>query len=343
VSAADLARLGYATVDGLTDGTTYTFTVTAANDRGSSAPSLPTAPVTPTTVATTRVALTWPDAPAGQPDNVTAGGQVIQASASGSTLGVLLTATHGPASGTGEIDYTDGTSQPLPLSAPDWYSTPPSGSTIAFTMTYRNRPTNVQQTHQVTMYYAGVQLDPGKTVSQLVLPNISSPTSSGPALHIFAMTVGSTPVDLAPAFDNVGITDDGATDAGNIDGSRSSLSAPALAAAGVTPGSTVMSPLPVPGQPTSVSARSGNGAVSIHFTPPASTGVTPIIGYTITAPGITPVQVTGHDELWAGSGDGLCTAIGGLTNGVSYTFQITANNLAGASRPASVTVTPGGS
>lgn len=287
--------------------------------------------------------MTWPQAPVGQPDDVAAGGQVIPADASGGTLGVLLTATHGPASGSGEIDYTDGTSQPLPLSAPDWYSTPPSGSTIAFTMTYRNRPNNVQQTHQVTMYYAGVQLDPGKTVSQVVLPNISTPTSSGPALHIFAMTVGSTPLDLGPAFDNVGITDDGDTNVGNIDGSGSSLSAQALAAAGVSPGSTVMSPLPVPGQPTSVSARAGNGAVSIRFTPPASPGITPIIGYTISAPGITPVQVTGHDYLWAGSGNGLYTVIGGLTNGVSYTFQITADNVAGASRPASATVTPSGS
>jgi hypothetical protein len=69
----------------------------------------------------------------------------------------------------------------------------------------------------------------------------------------------------------------------------------------------------------------------------------PIIGYTISAPGITPVQVTGHDYLWAGSGNGLYSVIGGLTNGVSYTFQVTADNVAGASRPASVTVTPSGS
>jgi hypothetical protein len=340
ISASDFARLGYATVTGLTDGTTYTFTVTASNDRGSSAPSLPTVAITPATIATSPVDLTWPDVAAGQPDNVTAGGQTIPANASGGMLGVLLTGTHGPASGTGEIDYTDGTTQPLPLTAPDWFSTPPAGSNLAFTMTYRNRPNNTQQTHQVTMYYAGVQIDPSKTVAQVVLPNISTPTSSGPALHVFAMTVGTTPLDLSTAYDNVGITDDSNTNVGNIDGSGSSLSAQALVAAGVTPGSTVASPAPVPAPPTSASAHVGDGSVSIHFTPPASPGVTPILGYTISAPGITPVHVSGHDYLWAGSGDGLYAVIGGLTDGQTYTFQITADNVAGSSRPVSVSATP---
>jgi hypothetical protein len=154
------------------------------------------------------------------------------------------------------------------------------------------------------------------------------------------MTVGTTPLDLSGAYDNVGITDDGNTNAGNIDGSGSSLSAQALVAAGVTPGSTVASPAPVPAPPTSVSAHVGDGSVSIHFTPPASPGVTPIIGYTISAPGVTPVHVTGHDYLWAGSGDGIYAVIGGLTDGETYMFQITADNVAGSSRPASVSATP---
>lgn len=47
VSAADFQRLGYAVVDGLTDGTAYTFTVRANSRYGTGAPSLPTAAVTP--------------------------------------------------------------------------------------------------------------------------------------------------------------------------------------------------------------------------------------------------------------------------------------------------------
>ena len=61
-----------------------------------------------------------------------------------------------------------------------------------------------------------------------------------------------------------------------------------------------------------MSAKVGDGAVSLHFTPPSSPGITPILGYTISAPGIAPVQVTGHDYLWATSSDGLYAVVGGL-------------------------------
>ena len=343
ISASGFERTGYATVTGLANGTPCTFTVTAANGRGSSAPSLPTAAVTPAALATSVTQLRWPDVPAGQPDNVAAAGQDIAAGgASGDTLGVLLTATYGPATGTGTISYTDGTSQPFTLTAPDWYASPPSGSNVAFTMAYRNRQGNVQQAHQVTMYYAAVRLDPGKKVSSIALPDIGQPAPSTPAMHIFAMTIGSTPLDLSAAYDNTGVTDDSDTGPGNLDGSGSSLSAQALAAAGVTPGATVPSSAPTPGTPTAVSAKAGDGAVSIHFTPPASPGITPIIGYTITAPGIAPVHVTGHDYLWAGPGNGLYTVVGGLTDGTTYTFQVTADNVAGSGRPATVTATPEG-
>jgi len=116
-------------------------------------------------------------------------------------------------------------------------------------------------------------------------------------------------------------------------------SASSLPTRGVTP--TVVPATSLPGAPTAVSADPGNGTASIHFTPPASTGGTPIIGYTITAPGIAPVTVTGHDFLWAGSGNPVYTVMGGLTNGTAYTFQVTADNAVGTGASATVTVTPG--
>src|SRR5689334_17378674 len=118
--------------------------------------------------------------------------------------------------------------------------------------TYRNRPNNVQQQHQVSVFYTGVRLDPAKTVAQVALPNISAPNSADPAVHIFAMNIGSTPVDLSAAFDNVGVTDDTNTAPGNLDGAGSSLSAQALTAAGVTPGAAITTTAAVPGAPTSV-------------------------------------------------------------------------------------------
>jgi hypothetical protein len=69
------------------------------------------------------------------------------------------------------------------------------------------------------------------------------------------------PGDLAPYFDNAGVSDDADQGAANYDGSGVSYSAEALAAAGLTPGATVSAdgisyswPTAQPGQPDNVVA-----------------------------------------------------------------------------------------
>jgi len=48
------------------------------------------------------------------------------------TLGLLVSASYGPAAGTGTITYTDGSTQSYPLTAPDWWSTAaPAGGAVA--------------------------------------------------------------------------------------------------------------------------------------------------------------------------------------------------------------------
>ena len=76
-----------------------------------------------------------------------------------------------------------------------------------------------------------------------------------------AITAGVAYPSVASAFDDTGITADTGTGAGNIDGSGYSLSAQALASAGVTPGSTVKAgglsftwPAPAAGQPDNIVA-----------------------------------------------------------------------------------------
>jgi hypothetical protein len=89
----------------------------------------------------------------------------------------------------------------------------------------------------------------------------------------------------------------------------------------------------VPGSPIGVTAAAGNGNAYVSFTAPVSNGGSPISGYTVksspggftaTAPTATPVTVSG------------------LTNGVAYTFTVTATNTVGTSGPStpSTPVTP---
>lgn len=78
-------------------------------------------------------------------------------------------------------------------------------------------------------------------MSSVTLPSISTTTVNTAALHIFAAVVApaSGPAGLGAAFDNVGITDNAAPTAGNMDGSGHTISAQALTAAGWTPGARV--------------------------------------------------------------------------------------------------------
>lgn len=102
-----------------------------------------------------------------------------------------------------------------------------------------------------------------------------------------------------------------------------------------TPNGTLgLTPLTVPGSPTGASASPTDDAALVSWTAPASDGGSAISGFRATA----------------SPGGATCTAIppttscqvGGLTNGQSYTFTVTAANAAGTgpSSAASAPVTP---
>ncbi|WP_052417289.1 fibronectin type III domain-containing protein [Cellvibrio mixtus] len=88
-----------------------------------------------------------------------------------------------------------------------------------------------------------------------------------------------------------------------------------------------------PGAPTIGTATAGNTSATVTFTAPVSNGGTSITGYTVTA---NPGGLTG-------TGAGSPITVSGLTNGVSYTFTVTATNaapLTGAASAASNAVIP---
>jgi Fibronectin type III domain len=78
-----------------------------------------------------------------------------------------------------------------------------------------------------------------------------------------------------------------------------------------------------PGSPTAVSASAGDTAATVSWTAPASGG-SPITGYTVTSdPGDFTATTVGATS----------TTVNGLTDGVTYTFTVTATNGIGTSDP----------
>ncbi|MFJ1707663.1 NEW3 domain-containing protein [Kitasatospora sp. NPDC088346] len=127
----------------------------------------------------------WPDTAPGSNDNVRANGQMIATSGSGGRLGLLLTNTGGPGSGSGTVTYTDGTTQAFTLAVSDWWdNSPAAGADILATLPRRNAGHGGVTDHPVSIYCSTVPLQAGKTVAYLTLP------TTGDQTHVFATAIG---------------------------------------------------------------------------------------------------------------------------------------------------------
>ncbi|MDX6354120.1 MAG: beta-glucosidase [Streptomyces sp.] len=138
------------------------------------------------------VSFPWPDtAGTGKPDNVVAGGQAVEITGTGGKLGFIGTSDFGSSSGSGTIQYTDGTTQTYALALADWWSGAASqGSDIAATTPYINNGGGPQN-QPVHIYGATVDLLPGKTVAAITLPNVSQTVANGQlAMHVFSVAIG---------------------------------------------------------------------------------------------------------------------------------------------------------
>jgi hypothetical protein len=139
------------------------------------------------------ISFTVPGAAAGTDDNTVAEGQIIElaGAGTGANLGFLVSASYGPATGTGTITYTDGTTQSFTLTSPDWFSTtPPSGGALAVSSAYQNRAGNTTYDGSANIFSETVPLASGKTAASVTLPAGGGLAAGTPALHVFAIAEG---------------------------------------------------------------------------------------------------------------------------------------------------------
>ncbi|WP_030252710.1 SGNH/GDSL hydrolase family protein [Streptomyces violens] len=124
--------------------------------------------------------LTWPRTTPGTPDNVRANGQAVRLGGTGTALSFLVAGTGGDATGTGTVEYKDGSRSTYELTAPDWRTGPLSTKAVA--LPHLNTAAG-QRAETVRLYAVTVPVRPGRQVRSVVLPKDPGPDRD---LHVFA-------------------------------------------------------------------------------------------------------------------------------------------------------------
>jgi hypothetical protein len=304
-------------VVGLSNGTAYTFTVTATNGVGTGPASAVSNSVTPATV---------PGVPT--IGAATAGnGQanvafMAPALNGGSTItGYTVTSSPGGVTATGTISpiavagLTNGTAYMFTVTATNSIGTS-SASATSNSVT----PATVPDAPTVGTATAG---------SAQASVAFTAPASDGGAA-ITGYTVTSSP----SGFAGTGITSPILV-AGLANGTAYTFTVTATNSIGTSSASGASNSITaaaVPDAPTIGTATAGNGQANITFTAPASNGGSAITVYTVTS---SPGGFTG-------TGATSPITVAALTNGTAYTFTVTATNTNGTSTAsaASNSVTP---
>ncbi len=305
------------TVTGLTNGQAYTFTVTATNGLGTSAPSVASISVTPNIV---------PGAPTG-----------VSATEGDSQSTVSFSAPT-PNGGTAIISYTV-TSSPgnltaMGVSSPITITGLTNGTAYTFIVVATNAtgpgPSSVVS-NSVTP--AGLPVAPS---------TVTATAGNGQATVGFSGAVnnGSTITSYTVTSNPGGLTASGAssplTVTGLTNGTPYTFTVTATNSVGTSTASAAsnsVTPAAVPSAPTTIAATAGDTQATINFSGALSNGSN-ITGYTVTS---NPGGLTA-------SGASSPLTVTGLTNGQPYTFTVTATNGIGTSTASSASnsVTPAG-
>ena len=302
-----------ATVTGLTNGTSYTFTVHATNSVGSGAESAASVAVTPATVPGI------PTIGAVTPGNGTA------------TISWSAPASDG---GSAVVSYT------VTSTSGGHTATTANGTTLSATVTGLTNGTSYTFTvHATNSVGSGAESAASVAVTPRTVPGIptigavtpgngtatiswSAPASDGGSA-VVSYTVTSTSGGHTATTANG--TTLSATVTGLTNGTSYTFTVHATNSVGSgaeSAASVAVTPRTVPGAPTGVSASAGDASAAVTWVAPASNGGSAITSYTVTAySGATAVKTI--------TTTATSTTVTGLTNGTSYTFRVAVTNAAG--------------
>ncbi|MDO1581089.1 putative Ig domain-containing protein [Rhizobium oryzicola] len=304
------------TVTGLTNGTTYTFTVTAANSAGTGPASSPSSPVTPTAPLQRPVASGVSTTVGANSSSNTITLNITGGAAS--SVSVASTPSHGTATASGTmISYTP-TAGYSGTDSFTYTATNPAGTSSPATVSITvSRPT-------LSMWPtsgASATVPVGTVYSQTIIPG------DGTAPYAYSATSG-TPAPGLTFNTTTGEIAGTLTTAGSF--TATFMATDVYGATGSATYTLNVTAI-LPGAPVIGSASGGDRQATVSFSPPSSNGgATPT--YTVTA---TPGGITA-------TGSASPITVTGLANGTSYTFKVTATNSAGAgpSSASSNSVTP---
>ncbi len=308
-------------VTGLTNGTSYTFTVTATNSAGTGAASAASAPVVPVAPVT----------PPGAPTiaSATAGNQqvTVNFNAPASNGGATIT-SYTVTSSPGGIQAT-GTASPLTVTGLT------NGQTYTFTVTATNSA-GTGPASAASASVTPVGLPSAPTITNVARGNAQvtvtfNPPSSNGGSPITSYKVTSNPGGITAAGAASPITVTGLTNGQSYTFTVQAININGAGAASAP--SAAVTPATVPGAPSIIGVVAGDTIATVNFSA-GSNGGSPITSFTaIASPGGATV-----------SGTTSPIVVTGLTNGQAYTFTVKATNAIGtgpASAP-SASVTPQG-
>ncbi len=356
---------------GLTNGTTYTFTVAATNAVGTSAPSTASNAVTPAATVTPPAFVQQTSAQSGfttalpltPPSNITTGNRLVVMvgvwSSSRATAQTVTDAAGNVYTKLLSFAAADDTEMSV-WSAP---ITAGGGTRPVVTVT----PTSGADVGATVVEYSGLSSAAGAAVvdqldsasghtsaAATVASGATSPTNAGNELAVgfyadsgfgTALTAGAgftQRVNMSPNANMDLLVQDQVVGQGATPSSQVGTGANTdwLAATVVLKSGAAVPPT-APSAPTGVTASAGNGSALVSWVAPPNGG-SAITSYTVTpfagTTALTPTTV-------AGSPPGTTVSVTGLTNGTAYTFTVTATNAVGTSpaSAASNAVTPSAS